>query len=295
MEDEKTTDNSEPTSASPSIPLANIRSAANDGKLSTKLWWLTGICVAIAAVLVAMSLSNQGRPILIHFKDGYGLKPGDTLRFRGIDIGTVRTVGLASDLEGVDVVVLLASGNESVAVAGSQFWIERARLSLSGVSGLDTVLGAKYISVQPGPSEVQPTFEFTGVETPLGFSEGESLNIQIAFPRGEGLVVGDPVLYRGLKVGEVVDVGLRESLDDIVVDVRLTGHARQFAKVGSQFWIERPRLDLTEIRGLETLIGGRYIAVQPSSLDSQEQLQFEGLAEATSPIGRRGRRGSWRR
>ena len=114
------------------IPQAIIRTPDQvaSRRLTTRLWWLTGVCLLVAVGLVVSSFRSQGTLISIHFDDGHGLKAGDTLRYRGIDIGTVKTIGIAEDLTGVRVGVLLVPGNERVAVEGSQFWVERARLRM---------------------------------------------------------------------------------------------------------------------------------------------------------------------
>ncbi len=44
-----------------------------------------------------------GEKVVIHFREGHGIKPGDTLRYRGIDLGAVESVHLSDDMQGVDV------------------------------------------------------------------------------------------------------------------------------------------------------------------------------------------------
>ncbi len=270
------------------IPQALLRSGndATAGRRITSLWLLTGMCVLLAIALVIFSVRSRGREITVHFLDGYGLKPGDTLRYRGIDIGSVSHVTLDADLAGVNVGIRLYPGNERVAVEGSKFWIQRARLKLGAVTGLDTVLGAKYVGVAPGEPTAVATSQFEGHEVPLGITDGHSQEIRIYFPAGEGLSEGDPVRYLGIAVGEVTYVELASSSGQVVVGVRLVGESRELARAGTQFWIERPRLDLTEVRGLETLLGGRYIAMQPASKSGSASVEFNGLAEPP-PLPRR--------
>ena len=71
------------------IPKAVVRTAeqVSAGRLKTRLWWLTLLCVGLAAALVVSSYQTQGTTIAIHFDQGHGLKAGDTLRYRGIDVG----------------------------------------------------------------------------------------------------------------------------------------------------------------------------------------------------------------
>ncbi|MEM8735191.1 MAG: MlaD family protein [Planctomycetota bacterium] len=272
----------------PTIPDAVIRSGAERrfAALRTKLWWLTAVCGLLAIIVAVVSFQTQGTVIHISFEDGHGLKPGDTLRYRGIDAGTVQSIQVANELQTIDVALLLRPGHEALAVEGSQFWIERPRLRLGQISGIDTVLGAKYIGIVPGPAGGTRLSQFTGLETPLRIAKADSESVVIHFPGGEGLEVGDAVRYRGITIGEVTEVVLNEDLTSVTVGVRLVGAAKDFARAGTQFWVERPRLDLTEVRGLDTLLGGRYIAVQPSVDVSEPQTDFVGLGEPP-PLPRR--------
>ncbi len=276
------------TNRQANIPEAHVVTAneASANRWRTNLWWLTAACAVFAIGLVISSFRTQGTVLHIRFEEGHGLKAGDTLHFRGIDVGRVTKVVVADDMKGVHVSIQLEQGNEKLAVEGSEFWIQRARLRLGQVTGLETVIGAKYVGVLPGPDPTKPKRDFVGLETPLGMTEGEATEIQIQFPAGEGLEVGDPVRYRGIAVGEVTDVDLNSTAEVVMVGVRLVGAAKGFAQAGTQFWIEKPRLDVTEIRGLETLLGGRYLAIQPDSSSSTPQREFVGLAEPP-PLPRR--------
>ncbi|MCA9190854.1 MAG: MCE family protein [Planctomycetales bacterium] len=269
------------------LPLAVMQEQRGGIKgLGTRLWWLTLLCAVVAIALVANSLRQQGPIIRIRFQSGHGIKPGDTLRYRGIDVGEITEVHLVELLDNVEVTVQLLVGHESLAVEGSQFWIERPQVRLGQVRGLDTVLGAKYLSVMPGPPGSNTRTEFIGSEYPLMMPDGEGVEVRVRFPAGEGLEVGDVIRYLGTAVGEVSYVEISEELDAVWVGMRLVGPARSLARQGTQFWIERPRLDVSEIRGLDTLLTGRYIAVQPTRESGDLQTQFVGLSEPP-PLPRR--------
>lgn len=244
---------------------------------STRLWWVTFISIIGVIALVTMSLKSHGPRITIRFAEGHGLKAGDVLRFRGIAVGEVTEVMLAPKLDRVAVKVQLEPKAAQVARRGSQFWIERPRVSFSRVSGLETVVGAKFLGVIPGPSDGPATTEFDGIESPPTLNEPESVEITIRFREGHGLQVGDPLRHRGIVVGEVTSVDLNHELSAVVVRVRLVGEAHHLAREGTQFWVERPRLTVAEVRGLDTLVGGRYVAVSPGPDDAKPRDEFEGL------------------
>lgn len=281
---------SDPTSTTPAslaYPKAVIATTPC-ARSTTRLWWVTAAAVVGAIALVAMSLKSRGPTITIRFSEGHGLKTGDVLRFRGIAVGEVTDVVLTPKLDRVAVKVQLEPKAAHVARRGSQFWIERPRVSLSRVSGLETVVGAKFLGVIPGPGDAPAANEFDGIESPPTLNEPESVEITIHFREGHGLQVGDPLRHRGIVVGEVTSVDLNHELSAVAVRVRLIGEAHHLAREGSQFWVERPRLTVAEVRGLDTLVGGRYVAVSPGPDDAKPHDEFEGLDVAPVvevPIG----------
>ncbi|XOB66171.1 MlaD family protein [Deferribacteres bacterium DY0037] len=92
--------------------------------------------------------------------------------------------------------------------------------------------------------------------------------IRVQFDTGAGLVIGKtPLKYRGITIGKVVDFEIADSLDKVVVVIKLDHEAAGVAKVGNKFWIVKPELSLDRVTGLETIISGSYIEVQPPSYD----------------------------
>ncbi len=178
-------------SSSPNIPTAAVRSSDQVAaeRWRTRLWWLTALCVLIAVLVTANSLRTPGVKIVVNFKQGHGLKAGDALRYRGIDVGSVTDVRLNKDLSGVQVHIQLGPEHVQLATADSAFWIERPRLRLGQVSGLETVIGAKYVGVLPSTTGGARQSEFVGLEYPMLNANQDSTEVQVKFPAGEGLTL----------------------------------------------------------------------------------------------------------
>lgn len=244
---------------------------------ATRMWWLAALSVAVAVGLTLYSLRTRGVVVVVHFRHGYGIKPGDVLQHRGIEAGRVVTVGPNASLDGIDIRLELAAESVGLAREGARFWIERPRVGLSGIRGIETVVGAKFVGVLPGAPDARPVREFVGVEYPLLLLDAEVTEITVRFQQGYGLTVGDPVKQRGIIVGEVTGVALDEQLTGVTVAARLVGSAGRLARFGSRFWVERPRVSVAEVRGLDTLVGGRYLALQPGADGAEPQREFDGL------------------
>jgi paraquat-inducible protein B len=281
---------SEAASSETEFPVADVQESATLTKTlrrnASRLWIVTAISLIVAIVLFVTANRTTGTIITVRFEQGYGIKPGNMLQHRGIEVGEVKAVKLNDNLGGVRVEIMLEPAAEGLAREGSRFWVERPRFSLARVSGLETVVGAKYLGVLPGPEGAPSKLEFEGDETPLTVLDAQVLEVAILFRDGFGLQEGDELRHRGIVVGEVSRVELNDELSGVHVTVRLVESARRLARVGSQFWIERPDVSLTGIRGLDTLVGGRYIAVLPGPPEAEPLARFDGLENAPATTER---------
>src|SRR5690606_35589217 len=100
------------------------------------IWAVAATSLAVVTVLVTISAGSSGPRITVHFAEGHGIKPGDRLRHRGIEVGEVVSVELESELQGVLITMELMPAAEGIAREGSRFWIERPHISLSRITGL---------------------------------------------------------------------------------------------------------------------------------------------------------------
>ncbi|MCH2596293.1 MAG: MlaD family protein [Pirellulales bacterium] len=111
--------------------------------------------------------------------------------------------------------------------------------------------------------------------------------IEVCFSAGHGLQPGDAVRYRGIDVGEVKEVLLNEQLDGVTVRIELTEASADLARDGTRFWIERPDISIGQVRGLDTLVGGRYVGVLPGPVAAPASRLFYGLEAAFAPVDNR--------
>jgi paraquat-inducible protein B len=110
--------------------------------------------------------------------------------------------------------------------------------------------------------------------------------ISITFDNADGLTEQQTeVKYKAVTLGTVANIELSEDLSQVVVRVRMTGRAASFLTDEARFWVVRPRLGggLRAVQaGLETLVSGAYIAIDPGSGHGNAKTHFEGLEEPPS-------------
>lgn len=101
--------------------------------------------------------------------------------------------------------------------------------------------------------------------------------ITIRFESAEGLEAGRTMLkHKDVKVGQVESVRLDEDLTHVVVTVSVVNDLEEYLTENTQFWVVRARVSAGELSGLETVLSGAYIAVDPSR-EGEEMREFTGL------------------
>jgi paraquat-inducible protein B len=107
----------------------------------------------------------------------------------------------------------------------------------------------------------------------------EGIGISITLPDAEGLRVGAPLRYKGIQVGEVTRLRLERDLGAVLASAKLYHRARHFARAGTRLWVVGPQLGLSKVANVDTLITGRFLALEPG----EGALQTEFVALPTAP------------
>ena len=238
--------------------------------LSSKMWWGTAICLVIAGWLTWRAIPAQGPTIVIRFPDGYGLKSGDAVRHRGIDVGRVTEAVLSDDLSQISASVTLTPEAAKLARAGTRFWIVRPQLSLTGVSGLETAVGAKYIAVSPGESNGPVRKSFDGLAfVPPDEVNDNGIDIVLRSDARHGVTVGSPIAWRGVDVGQALSIHLSPDARHVDIHARIQPEYSRLLRKTSQFWV-------TSGLGVDVGLSGLHL-----SADSLTSIVRGGISFAT--------------
>lgn len=231
-------------SDSESVPTSNVRPASRIGLVS----FVPLVVALVCAWLLWTSYKERGKLLHLRALDGHGLAVGDGVVYRGVRVGEVEEIRLTEDLDELVIATRLSQPANGLAREGSRFWIERPRVSLDGIQGLDTLLGGRRIGVLPGPADGSPRSDFTLLpEPPLAEPDQPGgLEFWLEASDRHGLVAGAPVMYRGVEIGYVLKVGL--SPDATSVEARAWVRPRYVALI-------RERTHFYEVGGLEVDAG----------------------------------------
>lgn len=80
----------------------------------------------------------------------------------------------------------------------------------------------------------------------------------------EGIVAGKTqIKNRSVDVGQVVSVELSTDLKQVMIKARMKPNVTPLLNEGSQFWVVKPQIGRGGVTGLNTLLSGAYIELQP--------------------------------
>lgn len=103
--------------------------------------------------------------------------------------------------------------------------------------------------------------------------------VTIYFQDAQGLQEQNSMVkYRGIRIGDVETLSLDENAKNVIVRAKLDHSAGDVARQGAVFWIVRPQLRLGAVSGLQTIVSGSYIEVQPGN--GAPTNIFTGVAQA---------------
>jgi paraquat-inducible protein B len=101
--------------------------------------------------------------------------------------------------------------------------------------------------------------------------------VTVRFETAEGIIAEKtPVLCRSVNVGAVSKVTLDSDNKNVIVSLDMTHEAARLLVDDSQIWVVRARYSSAGISGLNTLLSGNYIELQPG-VSKKQRWDFVGL------------------
>ncbi|GAA3948188.1 intermembrane transport protein PqiB [Allohahella marinimesophila] len=186
------------------------------------VWLVPAIALLIAAWLGVRAWLEASIPVEVTFETADGLVEGKTeVRYRGMSLGRVADIKLSADLQNFLVTINMEHDSERLLNEGTRFWIVKPRISLAGVSGLDTVLTGNYIGIQPGEGERKLSFEGLRLPPPPEETTGDGLWLKLTAQSLGSINTGSAVYYKSLSVGTVERVDLLEDATALELLVRI--------------------------------------------------------------------------
>jgi paraquat-inducible protein B len=215
---------------------ATLPTAALKRRRFSPIWLVPAVAAVLAGWLGWKTLIERGPRITVSFESADGIEAGRTrIMHRNVALGMVESVDFSDDLSHVVVRARMNRTASSHLTDGTRFWVVRPRLSVAGVSALNTLVSGAYIEMEPGPGE--PVREFVGLEgPPLLHSTAPGRRFTLLADRLASLSQGSPVYFRGVQVGEVEGSDLARDSKSVEVHVFIHAPHEKLVHDVTRFW-----------------------------------------------------------
>lgn len=240
-----------------------------DKKSVSFVWIIPLIILLILGWIAYESYMQRGTNISIVLKSAEGLKENVTpLEYKGLQLGKVTKITMHEDMKNVKVNILINNeASKYVAVDGSRFWIKKPTVSLTKVSGLNTLISGYKIELSP---KFKTQKEFDNAKTKTLFQglesqpedeladNGYSVSI-LADSNDEIVEVGTPIFYNQFQIGEIISKNLNS--DKVFLEAYIYDEYVYLINNSSNFVLNKALKVSYGAGGLNLELGSIYSAI----------------------------------
>lgn len=201
------------------------------------VWIIPIVTALIGAWILFYHFSHQGPEVTLITASAEGLEAGKTkIKSRSVDVGTVESVTLSNDLSKVLVQARLNTGMEKLLREDTAFWVVKPQIGREGISGLGTLFSGAYIELQPGnKGKIEEEYQLLD-SPPLASPDAKGLRIMLDSDKSGQLNAGDPVLFRGYRVGTVETSYFDPKLRSMRYQLFISAPYDQLVTSNVRFW-----------------------------------------------------------
>jgi paraquat-inducible protein B len=234
------------------------------------VWVVPIVAAGIVIWLAWRALADRGPAITISFKVAEGLQAGQTkVQHRNVDVGTVESVELTSDMSRVIVHARMTRQATPYLNENTRFYIVAPRVGVQGISGLSTIVSGTYIEMYPG-KDGESQRHFIGLdEQPILPPDTSGRSFTLHAPDLGSLTHGSPISYHGVSVGEVEGYTLAPDGTHVTVTAFIRSPWEKLVHPQTRFW---------NAGGVDLSIGAQGVRVRANSW---QQLLSGGIAFET--------------
>lgn len=104
--------------------------------------------------------------------------------------------------------------------------------------------------------------------------------VTLTFQTADGITADQTqVRHKAVTLGTVEGVRLARDMSHVVVSVRMGNDVTPYLTDHARFWVVRPRLTAGNVSGLETIVSGAYIEMDPGTSRGKPERAFAGLEQ----------------
>ncbi|GMM87045.1 MlaD family protein [Vibrio fortis] len=167
---------------------------------------------------------------------------GAPIMYRGIEIGQITDLSLSKGRENVVASAAIQPAFSDFLNSGSKFILEEAKLSLTGVENIGNLVTGNFLTLVPG--EGDKARQFTAIRKhEYNQQQEKSVAIRLTSNNSFGLDVGTNLLYKGIAVGSIIEVGLVDGVGtgsdkhEVYMDALIDNQYAHLIKSNNRFFV----------------------------------------------------------
>lgn len=205
--------------------------------LPSLIWLVPIVALVVGGTLMARVILARGAQVSVTFSSAEGIEAGKTrVKYKSVDIGVVKAVGLTDDRSGAVVLIELTHDGKAFAASDTRFWVVRPRVAAGSISGLGTLLSGAYIGVDGGRSHDKKS-TFKGLDTPPTiYADTPGKQFKLHAPDLGSLDIGAPLYFRRVRVGQVTAYDIDPDGKGVTLQVFVNAPFDKFVTRGTRFW-----------------------------------------------------------
>lgn len=203
----------------------------------SNIWLVPIVAVLIGAWMMYQHVSSLGPLITIEFETAEGIEAGKTkIKTRHVDIGEVESISLNNTSDGVIVTARMAPDAAKLLVADTVFYLVSPKITHAGVSGLSTILSGVHIEMDAGILD-KPQEHYTALyDPPVTDRSTPGLHITLNSNDQFAYAKGDPIIYKGLTVGQFEDIYFNFDERVVYYNAFIKAPYHQLITSNTRFW-----------------------------------------------------------
>jgi len=229
------------------------------------------------------SAKAYGFPIVLEVIDNVKIAVGTEVAYKGVNVGVVTKSTLIASTQNIELTVIIKNEMRDLIRSNSKFWLAKTKLGLVRQQYLENLISGPTIMLTPSDGQYQEKFKVFS-EPPVIKSKRNGLNLILESKALGSIQVGVPVLYRQIKVGEVLGYELSGNATSVLIFINISQRYRNLIRSNTKFWnasgidVEMGLLSGVKIKSdsLETILSGGVVFSTPnnSEINVEQGHQF---------------------
>jgi paraquat-inducible protein B len=180
--------------------------------------------------------AKAGLPIELRLNSSEYVVAGQTkIKYKGFVVGRIEAVTLDSDLITTVATAMMVPQAGPYLNTGAKFWLVKPRLSLSGITGLETLVTGSYLEIDIGKGEPSRMFNVL-MEPPILGYDIPGLHLKLRTQTLGSLGRGAEIFFRKIPVGFVQGYRLLDDHQEIEVDLFIEPKYAHLVSDKTRFW-----------------------------------------------------------